>query len=209
MFVSTNRPREVFTTLLASYSVSDVVELFRKWQAGERDAGDQVLRALFPSLFRFFRSKVHGDVDDLIQRTLLDCVESRETVRDAEQFRGFVFRIARNRLFDQLRRERTIGPHVDLSQMSLQELGASPSSVVAGRERKQLVAEALCHLPLDYQIALELSYWEGLKAPQVGQVLGLKASTVRTRLMRARDALKGQLQSMGVVFGAEEDPMIR
>ncbi len=182
---------------LACPSVSDAAELFRHWQAGDSQAGDALLRLCFVPLHRFFRNKVVGEVEDLIQKTLLSCVESRESVRDPAHFRTFLFRVARNRLYDRLRNELKVGAQVDLSEASLYELGASPSSVVARDQRQQLVAEALRRIPLDYQIALELSYWEGMKAPAIGEVLGLNPNTVRTRITRARAALKEQLRRLG------------
>jgi RNA polymerase sigma factor (sigma-70 family) len=178
--------------------VPDLARLLTRWQAGDAAAGDALLRACFEPLYRFFRNKVAGEVDDLIQKTLLSCVESRQAVRDPEHFRTFLFRVARNRLFDRLREELRLPAHVDPSEASLHELGASPSSVVARGERQRLVAEAMRRLPLDYQIALELSYWEGMKAPQIGEVLELNPNTVRTRITRARAALKEQLAALGV-----------
>lgn len=190
-------------------AVADEVELFRRWQGGDAAAGDALLRSCFDALFRFFRNKVTGEVDDLIQRTLLACVESREEIRDPEQFRAFLFRVARNRLYDRLRRELKVGDQVDLSDASLHELGASPSSVVARDQRQALVGEAMRRIPLDYQIALELSYWEGMKAPQIGAVLELNPNTVRTRITRARAALKEELASLGVSPGAGDELLRR
>ncbi|MBL4683812.1 MAG: sigma-70 family RNA polymerase sigma factor [Nannocystaceae bacterium] len=178
--------------------MADVAQLFQGWQGGNAADGDALLRELFPSLFRFFRGKASGDIDDLIQRTLLDCLESRDTVRDAGAFRAFVFSVARHRLFDRLRSELKCDANVKLSDLSLQQLGATPSSLLAREERQQLVDAALRRIPLDHQIALELSYWEGMKAPQIAVVLGLKATTVRARITRARAALQQELKAMGV-----------
>ena len=188
--------------------MGDVVELFTRWQGGDASAGDALLRACFDPLYRFFRTKVSGEVEDMIQRTLLDCVESKERVRDPEHFRTFLFRVARNRLHDRLRRELRLGPQVNLSDASLHELGTSPSSIVARDQRQQLVAEALRRIPLDYQIALELSYWEGMKAPQIAAVLELNPNTVRTRITRARAALKQQLAQLGIAPGPDEEPRL-
>lgn len=184
--------------------MADLAELFTRWQSGDQAAGDALLRACFEPLYRFFRNKVAGEVEDLIQRTLLACVESRQAVRDPDHFRTFLFRVARNRLFDRLRDELRLPTHVNPSEASLHELGASPSSVVARGERQRLVSEAMRRLPLDYQIALELSYWEGMSAPQIGEVLELNPNTVRTRITRARAALKEQLAALGVQAGPGE-----
>jgi RNA polymerase sigma-70 factor (ECF subfamily) len=155
-------------------------------------------------LHRFFRNKVSDGIDDLIQKTLLSCVESKQAVRNAGSFRVYLFRIARHRLYDRLRTELRVGADVALSDASLHDLGASPSSVVARDERQALVVEALRRIPLDYQITLELCYWEGMTALQIAEVLELNSNTVRSRMNRARAALREQIESMGGV-GLQRD----
>ena len=177
--------------------MDDIPQLLRRWQEGDPAAGDALLRACFEPLHRFFRTKIGEGIDDLIQKTLMSCVEAPDKIRDPEAFWAYLFSVARNRLYDRLRSELRVGEKVALSEMSLHELGASPSSIVAQGQRAQLVAEALRRIPLDYQIALELSYWEGMKAPQIGQVLQVNPNTVRTRLVRARAALKAELGKLG------------
>jgi RNA polymerase sigma-70 factor (ECF subfamily) len=186
--------------------VDEAPELLQRWRAGDATAGDALLRGCFTSLHRFFANKVNDGVDDLIQRTLLDCLEGADAIRDPEQFRAYMFTIARNRLFDRLRHECHVGRHVNLSDISLHELGASPSSVIAREERQRIVGEALRDLPLDSQLALELTYWEGLRAPEIALVLGLNANTVRARITRARDALRERLQMRGVL---DDGPLLR
>ncbi len=176
----------------------DEVELFRRWRAGDEAAGDALLRSCFPVLCRFFRDKVTDGVDDLIQQTLLSCVESREVVRDPERFRAFMFRIARNRLYDRLRERHQVSDRLDVADTSLHDLGISPSSVVARGERQHLLREALHRIPLDYQVTLELTYWENMRGQQVAEVLEISPNTVRSRLARARAALREQLVAMGV-----------
>jgi len=185
--------------------VDEAPELLQRWRAGDAAAGDALLRECFTSLHRFFANKVADGTDDLIQRTLLDCLEGADAIRDPQQFRTYLFSIARNRLFDRLRRDCRVGPHVNLSEVSLRELGASPSSIVAREERQRLIETALRELPLESQLALELTYWEGLRAPEIALVLGLNPNTVRARITRARDALRERLRALGA---GDDEPML-
>lgn len=188
--------------------MDEAPELLSRWRDGDAEAGDRLLRLCFTSLHRFFNHKVEGGVDDLIQRTLLDCLEGGPELRDPGHFRAYLFRIARNRLFDRLRQERRLGPQVDLSELSLRDLGASPSSLLAEQQRARVLTDALRGLPLEAQIALELTYWEGLSAPQIASVLGINESTVRSRVTRARDALKRELREHAAL-GFADEPMLR
>jgi RNA polymerase sigma factor (sigma-70 family) len=66
--------------------------------------------------------------------------------------------------------------------------------VLAQREDERLLSLALQHVPVDQQIALELTYWEGLSAPEIARVLRIPENTVYSRLRRAKDHLRRALE---------------
>jgi RNA polymerase sigma-70 factor (ECF subfamily) len=171
-------------------------ELLDRWRAGDDDAGDDLLRRHFDSLCRFFRNKFDTGVEDLVQRTLLRCVEGRDQFRKQSSFRTYLFVIARHELCDRLRREHRSPETIDFSKASLVDLGTSPSLGAARNEKKRALQAALRSLPLDFQIAVELTYWEQLNATEVGEVLGVPANTIRSRLVRARKALEVHLAEL-------------
>lgn len=183
-------------------------ELLELWRAGDKSAGEELLSRYFDPLCRFFRSKLSGEVDDLIQRTFMACVEGRDRVEQGG-FRAYLFAVARNRLHDHLRsayRERNVQ---DLSGMSLADLGTTPSQHVARAREHQLLVDALHRIALDHRIALEMAYWEGMKGPEIATVLGISANTVRSRLARARQELREQLVSMRAEPAMIEDTLDR
>ncbi|MEM9457287.1 MAG: sigma-70 family RNA polymerase sigma factor [Myxococcota bacterium] len=173
-------------------------ELLEAWRQGDRAAGDALLGRYFPPLLRFFRHKVSSGAEDLIQHTMLACVERRDDIADHASFRAYLYAIARAKLFDRLRREHRLPERADLSTHSLCDLGTSPSAALARDERKAKLALALASIPLDHQIAIELAYWEHLTGPEIAQTLGIPANTVRSRLARARRQLREQLARLGV-----------
>jgi RNA polymerase sigma-70 factor (ECF subfamily) len=59
-----------------------------------------------------------------------------------------------------------------------------------------LLELALQHIPVDQQIALELSYWEELSAPEMARVLGVPENTVYSRIRRAKSHLKEALERL-------------
>ena len=175
--------------------MSSDTELLSAWRDGDRDAGDELLRRYFDAVCRFFRGKLGDDVEDLIQRTFLDCVESRDRVRE-DGFRAYLFTVARNRLFDHLRAAQRRPERVDISLRSVEDLGTSPSTKLARTEHERLLIRALRSIPLDYQIALELAYWEQLSGREIAVVLGIAENTVRSRMSRAREALRAKLEQL-------------
>ncbi len=167
-------------------------ELLGAWQAGDASAGNELVVRHFASVSRFFRNKLGDDVQDIIQRTFLDCVAKRDAIRDTPGFRPFLFAIAHRRLVDELRR-RGRRPTFDPASESIAALDMSPSHAMTADERERLLQRALCLLPLEQQVALELFYWERMRGKEIAEVLGVSAHTVRSRIARAKEALRTKL----------------
>lgn len=172
------------------------LELLERWRAGDRDAGNELFERHFNSICRFFENKVHSDVEELVQATFEACVDGRDTFRGQSSFRTYIFAIARHQLYAYYRRNRRDGQALDFGVTSLADLGASPRSVVARDQQHRLLLAAVCSLPIEQQLLLELHYWEGMEMAELAEVFGVNQTTVRTRLFRARQALRDQMATL-------------
>jgi len=170
--------------------------LLADWRGGSRAAGTRLFRRHFAPVRRFFRNKVGGeDVEDLVQRTFAGLVESMPRFRGEASFRVLLFAIAHRQLFKYLRdRARSSAHLADPGVSSIQALGLSPSGALAIAEEQAQVQQALQRIRLEYQVVIELHYWEELAAAEIAEVLGVQPVTVRTRLHRARAALDQELR---------------
>lgn len=173
----------------------DDAELLRQWRTGDATAGRALFDRYFDPLYRFFANKVRDGVEDMIQETLLACVEGRDRIAAEGSFRTYVFAVARNRLYKRWRRHERKEGKVDLGLSSVVDLGESPSSRAAKTERGERLLVALRQIPADLQVALELHYWEDLGALEIATILDIPEGTARSRLRRAREALAKQLRS--------------
>ena len=171
-----------------SVRVDDDAELFDRWAAGDREAGDRLLRRHFPTVFKFLRNKVQSGVEDIIQATFLACVQARDRFRRDSSFRAFLLGLARLELFGHYRRMHR-DERIDGSVTALRDLAESPTAAMVQREEQRVLLEAMRRIPLDLQIVLELSYWQKLTSTELGVVLEIPAPTVRSRLRRAKAAL--------------------
>lgn len=188
--------------VLAWRDVAADFELLETWRNGDAAAGNELFARHFRSLARFFFNKVDEDeVEDLIQRTFLACVESRDNFRQQSSFRTYLFAVARNELLMHFRRARG-RQKVDLSSESVMALGTSPSRAVVRAQEQQRLLTALRELTADQQTLIELHYWEGLGGPELAEVFGIDPTTVRTRLHRTRRALRDAMKALV----AEESP---
>jgi RNA polymerase sigma factor (sigma-70 family) len=174
-------------------------ELLHRWREGEKAAGNELFQRHFESIRRFFRNKANvEDAEDLIQRTFLACVESVPKFRGEASFRTYLFTIARRELCHYIRRKVKAGEREepDLTVSSIADYGISPSVVALKMQEQAIIVEAMRRIPIDFQITLELYYWEQLQGPELAEVLGISPTTVRTRLHRAREALRDMLEKL-------------
>lgn len=155
----------------------------------------------FESVYKFFRSKVSGDVDDLVQQTFISCLEARESFRGDCSFRTLLFGIARRRLYDHFRERRRVKA-LDFTTTSVRALGTSPTGALMRRDDVTMLREALQELPVDSQMLLELHYWEGLSTAELAQVFEVSEGTIKSRQFHARARLKALLAERGYVSQA-------
>lgn len=168
--------------------------LLEAWNGGDAEAGEQLFDRYFLRLVRFFRPKVHGDIDELVQQTFLGCLESRARFRGDGSFHAFIFGIARNVLFNFYRARQRVDATVAISEISLHDLDPRPSAVLTERREQQILLESLRRIPLDAQVLLELHYWEGLTSAAIARVLQVPHGTAQTRIRRARELLAAEVE---------------
>ncbi|MEM6988987.1 MAG: RNA polymerase sigma factor [Myxococcota bacterium] len=171
-------------------------DLWTQWTAGDRDAGDALVRRYFVRIHRFLASKVGDAAEELTQRTFEGALASRDRYRGDAPFRGYLFGIARKQVLRHYEgRGRDLGG-IDPAELSVHDLGPSPSKLIGGKEREALILEALQRIPLGLQIVLELHYWERMKVLEIAAALEIPRGTVMSRLHRGRAAIKKQLQEI-------------
>jgi len=175
-------------------------ELLAAWASGDAEAGDRFVRRHFAAVFRFFRNKIGGGVDDLVQRTFTACLAGAARVHTQGSLRGLLLGIARKQLLGELRHRYRHEKVFDPSVISIASLGdvdaRSAGSAMVAHESERLLLAALPRLPLDSQITLELYYWEELPIADIAAVLEVAPGTVKSRLGRARAMLREHIEAL-------------
>jgi RNA polymerase sigma-70 factor (ECF subfamily) len=177
---------------MAPPSPSDA-ELFMAWVEGDASAGERLFERHYEGVARFFRNKAADDWPELCQRTFLACVEAAPKFRADGSFRSFLFGIAYRQLYRFYRERNYDRARLDFELRSVQDLDPTPTSIVAANEEERLLLAALRRIPLEYQVILELHYWEDMTAQACGEILDIPLGTAKTRLRRARQLLEREL----------------
>lgn len=198
----------------AGTGLASDAQLLELWRAGDRRAGNQLVRRYHVAVDAFFRNAVGNDErQDLVQETFRRLTTAKDGFRGEASVRSFVFGVARNVLLDYLRARYRESKLFDPQTHTLEEVdGVTPSQIVAELRRSHRLLACLRALPVDTKQLLELYYWQGLTAEELGQVFAARgdaaeivpAGTIRRRIHDAKQKLRRCLEA-GAASPAEDD----
>lgn len=187
----------VSSSLLPSTEVVEDYDLWHLWVGGDEAAGAELVQRHFLAVYRFFASKLPDQADDLTQATFVACIEARNRFRADSQFRSFILGIARKQLLRALEGRGQVLRGRATSEVSIADLAPSPSTAAAHAQQRDILLDVMRQIPLDFQIVLELHYWEDLETAAIAEVLDIPPGTVKSRLSRARGHLRDAFAKHG------------
>ncbi|MFG2227825.1 RNA polymerase sigma factor [Streptomyces sp. NPDC048644] len=176
-------------------------------QDGDEAAFRVVYRAVHPRLLGYVRTLVgEADAEDVASESWLQI--TRDLARfsgDADRFRGWAARIARNRALDHIRmrgrRPATGGDESELADTPAASDTAGEALEALGTGR---TLRLIARLPQDQAEAVVLRVVVGLDAKSTAQVLGKRPGAVRTAAHRGLRRLAELLTGDPGDFGAED-----
>jgi len=184
--------------------------LVRAFQGGDRTAFDKLVtkhkNRIFNVCYWFLGD--YQEADDIAQETFIKIYRSLGKFRLESAFSTWIFRIAVNSCKNRLtsaafkQKKRTISFDNPGGQPSgvidvFPDGAASPSEQLEQKERMHQIREGINALPLEQREVITLRDIEGLSYVEISEVTGISLGTVKSRLARARTALKNRLGSMG------------
>jgi RNA polymerase sigma-70 factor, ECF subfamily len=147
----------------------------------------------------------HNEALDLSQEVFLRVFRTIHGFRGHSALRTWIYRIVVNQARNRQRwwRRRHRGQQVSLDD-HLREYGElperndtdSPDRLLGRKEMAARIRAALDTLPFEQRTALVLREIDGLSYEEIGYSLGVAVGTVKSRLARAREALRGQLRDI-------------
>jgi RNA polymerase sigma-70 factor (ECF subfamily) len=159
-------------------------------------------------IHRFIASRVNSpsDAEDLTQLVFVKALEAipRYEARGIP-FGGWLFRLARNAIIDQVRTRRDHLPLV--TALTRETDDAGPEATAALRDDLDRVAQALTELTDDQREVIELRFFAGLSVLETAVAMGRQEGTVRGLQFRAIGALRRSL-GIDVTSDAPEEHSI-
>ena len=193
--------------------------------AGEPEAFDHLVDYFRPRIYHYswLMCGHREDAEEVAQETLLKVFESAEQLREPDKVKSWVFRIAKNACLMK-RRKSIFAPSRELSldefmptkrqdgnqvQIEIADWSSLPDGKALQSEMKELLEKAIRELPEMYRSVVLLRDMEELSTQEAAQILDVSDDVVKTRLHRARLAIRQTLDEYlrgnGVEGGGKRD----
>jgi RNA polymerase sigma-70 factor (ECF subfamily) len=180
--------------------VAEDLDLLRRWREGDAEAGETLIRAQYPAIYKLVLGQVSGRTDlaaDLTQSVFEVVLDKRDDVANVGAYlRG----IARRKVLGHFRRAGSKDAVPEVSRLVESAMGMV--SCLAKAEDAQLLIRALRSLSIEDQEYLSWMYAEGLSQQEIAERVGLRRTQVNGRIDRARSRLRARLEELAA--GAEQ-----
>ena len=179
-------------------------ELVARWQAGDDAAFEALVRRHESRVYRLLLRMMGSpeEAEDVAQETFLNLHRHGRRFRGEARFSTFVYRVAANAA---LNRRRSLGRRRARIEKLIQRQAAgddlpttprNPEDATLGSELSLHVREALDKLSPSLRMPVVLYDLEGLAYGEIAEVLGVAEGTVKSRIHRARKALRDELRGV-------------
>jgi RNA polymerase sigma-70 factor (ECF subfamily) len=170
---------------------NDDASLWQATQDGDRAAFAVLFDRYAPALYRFAARLLNDgrDAEDAVQEVLLSVLQRNGFDPSRGELLPYLFGAVRNQA-----RKRAHEPDEELTEYAASS-GPAPDHELATAQTSQAVIEAIDELPWGQREVILLFHHEELSLKQIGEALNLDLAAVKSRLHRAREALRARLHS--------------
>lgn len=188
-----------------SYLSDHDVQLMLKFQQGKKDAFVALMHKYYPLLLNYnYRYLGNKEIaEDLTQEVFLRIYKSKSKYLPKAAFRTWAYKIAKNICLNVLRRNKHFVIPLDqpvlvkddkLSRQIEDKNLLKPDEEVENRETAELIKAAIQSLPSKQRMTIIMRTYDKFSYKEIGSILNVSVSAVKSLLSRARTALKIKLE---------------
>lgn len=180
--------------------------LIHKAARGDADAFEQLMTGqegrMYAVALRMCGNR--EDAQDCVQEAMLRIYKALSSFKGQSSFSTWVYRITMNSCLDELRRRKSRAA-TSLDQMidngfSPTDEDDTPERHSIQAEQKRQIEKAIAGLPEDMRAAVVLRDVQGCSYDEIARVLDTNVGTIKSRISRGREKLRGILSSQPELF---------
>ena len=185
----------------------DEKAIIEKVLAGDSNAFGEIVEAYQDKVYNL-ALRMCGNADDafdLAQDAFFRAWRGLSGFQFESAFSTWLFRLTSNVCLDWLRAKKrrptvsltTLDDEGEEVQMEIRDPGKSPEELLLAAEDRSALAKAMNELPVEFREILTLRAIDDLSYTEIAEILHLREGTVKSRLSRARLALRNKLLQNG------------
>ena len=175
-------------------------ELIERAQQGDKGAYIELIRIHQQTVEKFaFQCGVHrNDLADVSQEVFVKLYRFLHQFKQ-DRFTTWLYKITLNATRDYYRKEQREQVKEEMLSAHQQMPASSAEKHVLNFEEDRLLHNAINELDEKYRYPLILFYFHELKYEEIAEVLNISLSTVKVRILRAKEKLKAVIMQEGSV----------
>lgn len=175
-------------------------ELIERAQQGDKEAYIELIRIHQRTVEKFaFQCGVHSsDLADVSQEVFVKLYRFLHQFKQ-DRFTTWLYKVTLNATRDYYRKERREQAKEELLSAQRQVPSPSAEKHVLNFEEDRVLHHSIQALDEKYRYPLVLYYFHELKYEEIAEVIGISLSTVKVRILRAKEKLKVALTQEGSV----------
>jgi len=184
---------------------SEQAEIIRRARAGDVGAFRQIHEEYGRRILNFIYRMVDNreDAEDLTQNVFLIAFHELRRLQDAGRFESWLYRIARNEVYQTFRRKRSEPPLQDASveghegeqaRVEPADDRPNPQERILHGELGSVIVKILRSLPLKLREVFVLSVIHELSYSEISEIVGRSLLSVKTDIFRARSLARRHLK---------------
>lgn len=183
-------------------------DIIKKCKKGDRDAFDELVKMYQNKVVNIAYGMLSDSDDalDAAQEVFIKVYRGLDSFQEKSSFSTWIYRITSNVCADILRKRQrsivavSINQSEDEKVMEIKDDAPTPEEYSELSERQAAVREALADIKDEYREIITFFDIEGLSYEKISDILKIPVGTVKSRLNRARAALKKNLSKKVELF---------
>ena len=132
--------------------------------------------------------------EEVVQEVFLKVWMNRSELPSVKSFEHWLFIIARNHIYNTLRKKITERKYVSGLFDLIEQQQSGPEEMLQIKERTRILDDMIRRLPPQQQLVLRMAHQSGMDYASIGAEMGISRNTVRNHLARAVQSLRFQFR---------------
>ncbi|MFZ5989212.1 MAG: RNA polymerase sigma factor [Bacillota bacterium] len=189
-------------------------ELVEKARSGDVEAFEQLIQACQKKVFNIALRMLgnYDDASELAQEVFLKAYKSIKKFKGDSLFSTWIYKVTTNVCLDEIRKrknKKVVSLDEDIEydgseiKRQIKDESPGPEAAAESNEIKNVVNESIGVLPDDYKTVIVLRDIQGFSYDEISQIIKCPEGTVKSRINRARQALKKILKEKRELLNEE------